>query len=139
MITLDPSTPDDIEQIKEWVALDPYHFHQSEPEWWLTAAQGSLLAFCLKDALGPLIYVRLDMEGEYIRLNAQFAPESVAEKRRLVVGLLECMHKLIEFYTGSAKGIVFASISPALIDFMDRNLGFKAVGNNDYQLDFEGK
>lgn len=76
-IKLTPSLPSDVEQLTEWIACDPYHFHQSHPEWWLTGAKGSLLAFCLTDAQGPLTFVRLEEEGEYVRIHTQFAPESV--------------------------------------------------------------
>jgi hypothetical protein len=129
-----PSTVDDLEQLTEWIAYDPYHFHQGQPEWWLTG--NGLLAFCLMDDRGPLTYVRLDDEGEYIRIHTQFAPESVVSKRRLVVGMLQAINTLIEVYKSTAKGLVFNSVSPGLIAFMGR-LGFIAVGNDDYRLDFE--
>ena len=136
MINFSPSTLDDLEQLKEWTAHDPYHFHQDRPEWWLTGAEGSLLCFCLMDQKGPLTYVRLD-DGDYIRIHTQFAPESVVSKRRLVVGMIECVTKLIEVYKTSARGMIFNSVNPSLIAFMDNRLGFKSVGNNDYRLDFE--
>jgi hypothetical protein len=139
MIKLDPSTQADVEQITEWAQHDPYHFHQGQPEWWLTGAPGSLLAFCLMDQRGPLAYVRLDEEGEYVRIHTQFAPEEVVSKRRLVVGMVKCLEKLIELYKASRKGMVFNSTSPTLIAFMDKHLGFKSVGSDDYQLNFEGQ
>jgi hypothetical protein len=137
VINLVPSTLEDVEQIKAWTLHDPYHFRQCQPEFWLTNAAGSLLAFCLKDSRGPLSYVRLDSEGEYIRIHTQFAPEEVVSKRRLVVGMIECMNSLIEFNKLLAKGFIFNSISPSLIAFMSKNLNFKSVGNDDYRLDFE--
>jgi len=137
MINLSPSTPDDLEQLTEWIAHDPYHFHLGQPDWWLTGSEGSLLAFCLMDSRGPLTYVRLDEEGEYVRIHTQFAPESVVSKRRLIVGMIECVRKLVEVYTGSKKGMIFNSVSPNLIAFMGNHLNFITVGNDDYQLDFE--
>ena len=139
MINLTPSTLNDIEQLTEWIAHDPYHFHQGQPDWWLTDADGSLLAFCLMDTRGPLTYVRLDLEGEYIRIHTQFAPESVVSKRRLVVGMIECMKNLIQFYKPHAKGMIFNSVNPSLAAFMGKHLGFESVGSDDYRLDFEGK
>jgi len=136
MIKLTPSTPDDIEQIKEWTLHDPYHFHQGQPEWWLTAAEGSLLAFCLMDSKGPLTYVRLDTEGEYVRIHTQFAPESVVSKRRLIVGMIWNIEVLIALFK-DYKGLIFNSVSPSLIAFMSKKFGFKPVGNDDYRLDFE--
>jgi hypothetical protein len=140
MINLSSSNEGDLEQLNEWIAHDPYHFHQGQPEWWLTGAPGSLLAFCLMDKKGPLAYVRLDAEGEYIRIHTQFAPETEVSKRRLVVGMVKCLEKLIELYKSAGKrGLVFNSVSPSLIAFMDKHLGFKSVGSDDYQLNFEGQ
>jgi hypothetical protein len=134
----DPST--DIEQIKAWTLADPYHYRQDQPEWWLTNAEGSLLVFCLTDNQGPVAYVRLDAEGEDVRIHTQFAPESIVSKRRLVVSMIQCMVKLTELAIKvSAKGMIFNSVNPSLIAFMDKRLGFKPVGQNDYRLDFEGQ
>ena len=83
---LTPSTAEDLEQLNEWILHDPYHFHQGQPEWWLTG-NDNLLAFCLMDETGPICYVRLDMEKEYVRIHTQFAPESVVGKRRLVAAM----------------------------------------------------
>lgn len=137
MISFSASTLSDIEQLTEWIAHDPYHFHQGHPEWWLSEAEGSLLAFCLMDNRGPLAYARLDAEGEYVRINTQFAPESVVSKRRLVVGMIWAVRCLIKLYKGGAvKGFVFNSVNPSLIGFMDKHLGFKSIGSDDYRLDF---
>lgn len=137
MINFSASTADDLEQLSEWITHDPYHFHLGQPEWWLTGARDSLLAFCLMDDKGPLTYVRLDNEGEYVRIHTQFAPESVVSKRRLVVGMLACMEHLIILYKLTQRGMIFNSVSPTLVAFMGKRLGFKAVGNSDYRLDFE--
>ncbi|SRR6266851_6257938 len=139
MIKLTETTIQDVEQLSEWIQVDPYHFHQGQPEWWLTGADGSLLAFCLMDERGPLSYVRLDAEGEYVRIHTQFAPESVVSKRRLVVGMIQAVRVLINLYKNEDfKGLVFNSVNPSLIAFMDKHLGFKSVGNNNFRLDFEG-
>lgn len=135
-----PSTFDDIEQLTEWIAHDPYHFHLGQPEWWLSGANGSLLSFCFTDEKGPLVYARLDLEGEYIRIHTQFAPETVVSKRRLIVGMIQGIRTLIEVYkTQGYKGFIFNSVNPSLFGFMDKHLGFKSIGNDDYRLDFEEK
>src|SRR5216684_7331739 len=130
-----PSMIEDVPQLLEWIQIDPYHFHQGQPEWWLTGADGSLLAFCLMDERGPLSYVRLDAEGEYVRIHTQFAPELVVSKRRLVVGMIWAVKCLVVMYKSWGKGFVFNSINSSLIAFMNKHLGFKPVGNNDYRLD----
>ena len=135
MIHFDESIGDDLPQLKEWIAIDPYHFHQGSPEWWITG--NGLLAFTLLDERGPLCYVRLDEEGEYIRIHTQFAPEAVVSKRRLLVGMNQCMTKLIELYQSTHSGMVFNSVSPSLIAFMGKRFSFTSVGNDDYRLDFE--
>ncbi len=131
------SAVEDIPQLTEWIQNDPYHFHLGQPEWWLTGATDSLLAFCLMDDRGPLTYVRLDSEGEYVRIHTQFAPESIVSKRRLITGMIVAIDKLIEIFQSSKKGLIFNSVSPALVAFMDRKFGFKYVGDDDYRLDFE--
>jgi hypothetical protein len=140
MIKFTPSTTDDLQQLQEWIANDPYHFHQGQPEWWLSEAAGSLFAFCMVDDKGPLTYVRLDVEGEYVRIHTQFAPKELVSHRRLIVGMLQAVSSLIVMYRDmGAKGLVFNSISPTLIAFMSKRFDFKSVGNDDYRLDFEGK
>jgi len=138
MINLSSSTREDVPQLNEWIQVDPYHKHQGQPEWWLTG--GGLLSFCLMDNKGPLAYVRLDDEGEYVRINTQFGPESIVSKRRLVVGMLQCMSLLTDIYkTQGKKGFVFESISPTLITFMSKRQGFSSIGGSEYRVDFEAK
>jgi hypothetical protein len=134
MIRFSASTENDIPQIAEWINADIYHKDQGHPEWWLTG--NGILAFCLMDDRGPLTYVRLDDEGEYVRINTQFAPEEVVSKRRLVVGMLDCLKVLRDTYKGK-KGFIFQSTSPSLIAFMEKYEGFKSIGGEDYRADFE--
>lgn len=135
MIKYDGSTVSDLPQLEEWIAHDPYHFHQGQPEWWLTG--NGLLAFCLMDGRGPLCYVRLDDESGYVRIHTQFAPEAVVSKRRLLVGMNQCMTKLIELYQSTHSGMVFNSISPSLISFMMKRFGFVLDKDDDYVLQFK--
>lgn len=138
MINFSPAGMEDLEQLSEWIAHDPYHFHQGQPEWWL--GDGALLAFCLIDDEGPLTYVRLDSEGDYVRIHTQFAPESVVSKRRLTVSMIQAVNCLTEMYRSKgAKGLVFNSINLSLVAFMSKYLKFKPVGQNDHRLDFEGQ
>lgn len=135
MIAFSASTAQDLPQLEEWIAADPYHKHQGQPNWWLTG--NGLLAFCLTDGKGPLTFVRLDEEGEYVRIHTQFAPEAEVSKRRLVIGMMECMAELAKLY-GGRKGFIFKSVSPTLIVFMKKYYAFEAVGDDDYRVDFEG-
>jgi hypothetical protein len=91
------------------------------------------------DSKGPLTYIRLDRESDYVRIHTQFAPESVVSKRRLVVGMIAAVKKLIDVYQSQAKGLVFNSVNKSLVAFMGNHLNFTSVGNDDYQLEFEGQ
>ena len=136
---LTPTTAADLEQILGWIAADPYH--KDDPrctaEGLLSGAGNGVLTFCLQDSEGPLCYVRLDVEGEVLRLSTQFGPEEQVSKRRLVTGLLDAGIPAIKIFAKGKKykGIVFESVSPSLIAFMDKQ-GFKAAGGNDYMLTF---
>ena len=59
MIELKVSTESDIPQIVAWIAQDPWHKGQP-PEFWLTAAKGTVLAFKLVDDGSPILYCRID-------------------------------------------------------------------------------
>lgn len=132
------TNPQDLPQIAEWIQADPWHKDDARhtPQFLLTG--NGLMSFCLTDEQGPLCFVRLDDEGEIMRLATQFGPESEVSKKRLVAGLLgEGVPYIIAFGRENGyKGIVFESTSPTLIAFMGK-LGFKSVGGVDYQLTFE--
>lgn len=142
MITFTPTTLFDVPQIDEWIKLDPYHHEQGRPEWWL--GRGALVAFCVSDNVGPLTFCRLDAEDGYVRIHTQFAPEEEVSKARLIAGFDEAMPQLIALHQDKGlwspvwKGMIFKSINPSLIAFMDKRYGFKSVGDDDYRLDFEG-
>ena len=84
--------------------------------------------------------MRLDAEGEMLRLATQFGPESEVSKKRLVVGLLSMgIPAIVKFGKDQGfKGIVFESTSESLVAFMSRQ-GFKHVNDNDYALVFEAQ
>jgi len=139
MINLTPILPDDLEQVREWIQADPWHKddYRHSAEFLLTG--NGLLTFCLMDDKGPLCFVRLDAEGEMLRLATQFGPESEVSRKRLIVGLLSMgIPAIVKFGKDRGfKGIVFESTSESLIAFMDKQ-GFKAAGGDDYALTFEG-
>jgi hypothetical protein len=141
MIKLTTTTINDLEQIREWIAADPWHNTDAKanPEFLLTG--GGELAFCLQDDKGPLCYLRLDAEGDMLRLAIQFAPEDQVSKRRLIIGLIKMgIPAMVLFGKNNGyKGIVFWSINPALIAFGDKQ-GFKPTEvENDFALVFEAE
>jgi hypothetical protein len=130
--------PTDIPQIDEWINADP--FHKDDPK---VYAEGFLtglgaLSFCVVDDEGPLFFVRLDVEGERLRLATQFAPLEVVSKSRLITGLLSTgIPAIIAFAKkGGYSGIVFESTSESLIFFMLKQ-GWALDKDDDYVLRFE--
>lgn len=139
MVNFTPTTLDDQPQIAEWLLLDSSKsFEAASPGWWLTGTD-CVVAFCLSDASGPTMYVRMDRESPFARMHTVFAPESQVEKKRLVLSLLEGFPQLVAVMgTGGFKGIVFESTSESLVKFMS-HLGFVPQSGNDYVLTFEEK
>lgn len=136
---LRPTTESDVEQIQEWIQLDPWH--KDDPTW---KADGLLtgngvLCFCLSDDKGPLCFVRLDAEGSMLRLATQFGPEMEVSKSRLAKGLLSTgIPAIVEFgKVKGYKGIVYESTNESLINFMKIQGFFKAAGKDDYALTWD--
>jgi hypothetical protein len=130
------STENDIEQLTEWIQNDPYHQDCLDPYWWLTG-QG-LLSFCIQDSNGPIMYVRLDRDGELLRFHTQFAPESEVSKLRVVKSIVRGLPKIeLIARAYNLKGFIFKSTSLSLINFMKNKFGFIPVNSEDYQMLFE--
>jgi hypothetical protein len=130
------STENDIEQLSEWIQNDPYHRDCLDPHWWLTG-QG-FLSFCVQDSKGPTMYVRLDKDGELLRLHIQFAPESEVSKLRVIKSILWGLPKIeLMARAYNLKGFIFKSNSLSLINFMKNKFGFISVNSDDYQMLFE--
>jgi hypothetical protein len=124
------STGADVLNLMEWIAADPYHHEHITPHWWLTA-QG-YLSFRLDDAWGPVLYVRVDDEGEYFRLHVQFAPPDLVSRSRVVCAMLDAIPQMVEIARLKGKrGLITESVSPSLIAFLCKQ-GFKPTTNNDY-------
>lgn len=141
MINISETKTDDIPQIAEWIAADPWH--SGNPKWqhpenMITGC--GFMAFRLEDESGPIAYVQLIDDGDDARIAMQFAPEEVVNKRRLILGLIKVgipvMKGLAEGF--KKKGLVFETFSPLLIGFAEKN-GFKRVGEtDDYRFAIEG-
>jgi hypothetical protein len=143
MIRLTETTPQDVEQIAEWLAADPWH--RDDPRnipAYMTTGNG-LLSYCVQDDEGPVFYVKLtDNEDGLVRCTVQFAPENVVSKRRTAVALASSagIGTMAVFAKSFGySGLVYESISPTLIAF-GKKMGFdKRIGENDYAMLFEGK
>jgi hypothetical protein len=140
MAHIAPTTQDDFSRIQEWISKDPWH--RDDPYWvpeGLLTGNGAL-SFCVSDTEGPLCYVRLDAEDEMLRLATQFGPEEEVSRKRLVAGLLSAgIPAIIEFGKSKGyRGIVFETVSPSLIAFMEKQGFLKTAKENDYALVFRG-
>src|SRR4029077_1466388 len=139
MIKMTPTIADDQPQINDWMLKDPYHCRLvdvSEKGWWLTGCD-SLLAGCIEDSSGPVVYFRLDkVQDKLVRMHIQFAPLEQVSKSRTARVILQALPVFQELATqNGAEGFVFESVSEPLIKFMGV-LGFKLEKDNDYVLMF---
>lgn len=130
-----PSTPNDIEQLSEWIQVDPYHRDCLNPHWWLTG--NGLLSFCVSDEHGPLAFIRLDKEDDRVRLHTQFGPREVVSRERLIDGMFKAIPIIIGFAKKHGSAIIYNSTNSSLIRFMNRNFQFVPAQNDDYVLVFE--
>ena len=139
MLKLTTTNPEDLEQIQEWLQADPWHSGdaRNSPKAMLSGS-GALLCFCVQDDKGPVFYIRLDKENDLVRVAAQFAPENIVSKRRVILGLARAFVPAAKKFAQDRgfKGLVFESVNPKLIAFMNK-LNFKPAGNNDFVLRFE--
>jgi hypothetical protein len=139
MINAVPTLRNDLNQLQDWIRQDPFH---CDDETWENSegmlTGNGLLAFKLVDEKGALCFVRLDAEGELVRITIQFALENEVSKRRLVVGLVKLgIPMMVKAAKNKGfKGLVFRSVSESLIKFGIKQ-GFKAIGNDDYAMAFE--
>ena len=98
-----------------------------------------MLSYYLRDSKGPTMYVRLDQEGDLMRLSTQFGPESEVSKLRVVKSLIWALPKM-EYLAkqDQLRGFIYESTSKSLIEFMQKKFGFTPVNNtDDYVLYFE--
>lgn len=135
MIKFIPTDKEDISQLREWIAKDPWHQNLNYPEWWLTG-EGHL-AFCVQDDIGPTVYVKLEKEDGLFRLHCQFGPREEVNRKRLLESMsigLPVLFNLLRQDGG--VGVVFESRNRSLVAFMAAH-GFKPCEKaGDYELKF---
>jgi hypothetical protein len=137
MTNLRATTKNDLERIRRWIQLDPWHNTNQNHSAEFLLTPGGLLCFTLEDEDGPLCYVRLDAEIDLIRMATQFGPLEEVSKIRLVMGMGYGIEAVKLFAKNKHfKGIVFESISANLIKFMNRH-GFEKYTGDDYVLNLE--
>lgn len=128
-----PSTEQDIEQLTKWIEADPYHKDCLNPRWWLTG--NALLSYRLEDSAGTTMYVRTEPDGDALRIHTQFAPESEVSKSRTVKSIIWAIPRMEVFAEmNDLHALVYKSVSPALIQFMEKKFRFVSIGNDDYRM-----
>lgn len=126
-----PSTPDDIEQLTEWIKHDPYHEDMLNPVWWITG--NGLLAYVIQDQKGPTMYVRVDKDQDKLRIHTQFAPETEVSKIRVIKSINFALPRMEEFAKqNNLTSLIYKSVSDSLISFMQIKFRFVPTGDNDY-------
>ncbi len=122
----------DLPRLAEWIAADQWH--KGGPAGWWTSPE-SVVTARLDDDIGPVIYLRINRDGERVRLNLQFAPVSAVSKLRVARVLKNAIPRIINVMRHQSIGVVFSSENPPLIGF-GLKFGFKSIGNNDFLYSF---
>jgi hypothetical protein len=123
MLKFIPSVKEDVTQIRDWTADDPWHQNQKNPEWWLTGSEG-FFSCCIQDEIGPVVYLKVEEEVEQFRLHCQFGPRSEVSRRRLLLALNESIPVVLMYLFNRGKNVVFNSSNPSLVKFMESK-GFR--------------
>lgn len=134
------TTFEDLATIVTWAQQDSDLQHRDiNPDFWLTGATDSYLAFKLTDHEGTVCFVRFDQEARTARLHTQFAPSDIVSKNRLVAAMIDGFERVFPYLQSSGfDGVVFESTSISLIAFMQKH-GFRHLTGDDYKLAFEQK
>jgi hypothetical protein len=122
------------------MAEDPYHKDVPVEFTYQMMTGFGLLSYCVEDDGGPVCYVRLDADGDFLRAFIQFAPEKIVSKNRTADAIIKAVYPSMEKYgkEHGFVGLIFFSKSESLIKFT-KQLGFVPNGNDDYVRWFEGK
>jgi hypothetical protein len=135
MISFIPTTAEHINTLRSWITKDKFS-RISTPRFWMTGE--SLLSFCCQDD-SPVLFVRIDAEGDAARLHTLFGPPEDVSKRRIAESLAVGFPKIAdELRRQGFKMAVYESVSPSLIAFMSAFGFIPSTGSsNDFVLEFE--
>lgn len=126
-----PVNPADKSVLAAWIANDPVHAGVMTPDFFMDDKDAQCLVF--EDASGPAMYIRLDPASPTkVRAYVQF-PDS----RHNAISLTRAFQIVKDTLKKAGfNQLVFDSVSPSLIRFCKRRLGFVAAGGNDYLATF---
>lgn len=123
-----------IRRLAEWMKTDPFHQEQEVDPWY--RKDGTFLVACwVYDDVGPVMFLRADAEGEYVRLHIQFGPVEQISRLRQARAIMKGWPSFVDTVTvPGVKGIIFNSINPSLVTFM-KGMGFEdSKDANEYLL-----
>jgi hypothetical protein len=120
MLKLRKLSEEDVPRLTEWMQADPYH-REINPDIFFEQYTETLV---FEDEHGPILFVNL---ARTLRAFVQFAPDQEARSR---AALPEAFH----FVKKKARDaffreLIFESISPRVIAFCKKRLGFKSSPN----------
>ena len=120
MIRFRPNVPEDVLTIADWISVDQLHRH-IEPGFFTEAAP-NVSCYVVEDEGGPVMFIRQEVEGQSIRMHAQFC----RGRERLAKVMAEAYPMWAEDLKARGfKQIRFALDSSALIKLMLR-FGYRA-------------
>ena len=123
MIRFRRSEPSDLLMLSDWIVCDPFHRDKLTPDFFLETKE-SVSCYTVMDDAGPVAFMREEVEGDSVRLHAQFQFPEV--RTRLKAAIEEGFP--IIFTEAKARGfrqLRFEVDSLALIKAMLR-FGFRA-------------
>jgi hypothetical protein len=136
-VSFESSAEADSPQITTWTAVDGSKSPSLPPEYWLTGSPGCILACCVKDEEGTVLYLRAEQEGNFVRFHTLFGPVDVVSQKRVALTLLEGFPRFSESMKPHGIGLVMETRSESLAQFMTGKFGFARVeGTDDYCLLF---
>ena len=121
MILFRRTEPSDLLMLSDWIVNDPFHREKLTPEFFLETKEG-VSCYTIEDEHGPVAFMREEVEGEDVRLHAQFP----AGRRRLMAAIDEGFPIILaEAREKGFRRIRFELENAALIKAMLR-FGFRA-------------
>jgi len=131
---LRPAVSTDMELASRWTYADAHHKHTTLPEFWLLQTS-AVNSYVLDDECGTVFFFRIDQrKDKQCEVHIQFEPGEALRKSRTRLGLIRGILWLEKMLTESGfEGYYFHSISPQLIFFCQRKLGFEWDGTKIYR------
>lgn len=118
-------TESDKPTISKWISRDPDHSKKKMTAEFFFVPE--TLPFAIEDETGVVMFVRIDLHGAAAVMHIQF---DEGERRRTAIALIKSFPIVRDSAKSvGARAIIFDSVSPSLIAFCKKRLGFQALPN----------